>query len=105
MSEKKLSWKELPVGDLLEAGTADQFETGDWRTEKPLWYSERCIQCYLCWINCPDSAIIIKDGKVAGIDYRHCKGCGICAKECPKKANAIVMTAENSEEEVTGGKK
>jgi Pyruvate/2-oxoacid:ferredoxin oxidoreductase delta subunit len=21
-----------------------------------------------------------------GIDYDHCKGCGICAEECPKDA-------------------
>jgi pyruvate ferredoxin oxidoreductase delta subunit len=26
------------------------------------------------------------------VDYRHCKGCGICAAECPK--NAIEMKQE-----------
>lgn len=102
MSEKKLSWKELPIGDLLEAGTAEKFETGDWRTEKPIFHSDRCIQCYLCWINCPDSAIIIKDGKVTGINYKHCKGCGICAKECPPKAHAIEMV--KNENDSPGGK-
>jgi pyruvate ferredoxin oxidoreductase delta subunit len=24
------------------------------------------------------------------IDYRYCKGCGICAEECPTKAIAMV---------------
>ncbi|MFP4037645.1 MAG: 4Fe-4S binding protein [Desulfobacteraceae bacterium] len=27
------------------------------------------------------------------IDYDHCKGCGICARECPR--GAIVMEKEN----------
>ncbi len=25
------------------------------------------------------------------IDYDHCKGCGICAEECPRKAIKMVM--------------
>ena len=33
------------------------------------------------------------DEKVRGIDYYHCKGCGICAKECP--ADAITMVEES----------
>jgi pyruvate ferredoxin oxidoreductase delta subunit len=28
----------------------------------------------------------VKDEKMTGIDFEHCKGCGICAKECPFKA-------------------
>ncbi len=86
--------RELQEGDILEAGTAEAFETGDWRSFKPVWHPDRCIQCFICWIYCPDSSIIIKDEKVAGIDYKHCKGCGICAKECPPKANAITMEKE-----------
>jgi len=93
--EKKLSWKELPDGDLLEAGTAAKFITGDWRTEKPVWDGGKCINCMFCWIACPDSSIIVKDGKMTGIDFEHCKGCGICAKECPvKPVKAIIMEAE-----------
>jgi len=93
--EKKLSWKELPESDILEPGTAKNFHTGDWRTERPVWDKEKCINCMFCWIACPDSAIIVKDGKMTGIDYDHCKGCGICAKECPvKPVKAIVMEIE-----------
>ncbi|MEW6555943.1 MAG: 4Fe-4S dicluster-binding protein [Elusimicrobiota bacterium] len=92
--DKKLGWKELPEGDILEAGTAKNFKTGDWRSSRPVYNPEKCIQCFICWINCPDSSIIVKDGKVVGIDYEHCKGCGICAKECPPKASAITMEAE-----------
>lgn len=95
MSERKLGWKELPEGDVLEAGTAEKFETGDWRSERPIWHPERCIHCLFCWISCPDTSILVKDGKMTGIDYKHCKGCGICARECPvKPEKAITMEPE-----------
>ena len=93
--EKKLTSKELPAGDILEAGTAAKFNTGDWRTERPIWDSAKCIHCMFCWIACPDSAIVVKDGKMTGFDLEHCKGCGICAKECPvKPEKAIKMELE-----------
>lgn len=88
----KPGWKSLPEGDQLEAGTAAQFKTGDWRSEKPIWSEDKCIHCMICWALCPDASIEVKDDKMTGIDYDHCKGCGICAHECPKKA--IVMEEE-----------
>jgi len=93
MKEKE-GWRELPIGLALEAGTCKNFETGDWRSEKPVWDAEKCTHCLICWVYCPDSAIIVKDGKVQGIDYRYCKGCGICAEECPPKIQAIKMVRE-----------
>ena len=60
--------------------------TGSWRTYRPDWDEEKCVHCLRCWILCPDSSIVVKDGKVTGIDYDHCKGCGICSEECPKDA-------------------
>jgi pyruvate ferredoxin oxidoreductase delta subunit len=44
----------------------------------------------ICWVFCPDGAIQIENGKVVGIDLDHCKGCGICAEECPRKAVSMV---------------
>lgn len=93
MKQKK-GWKELPIGLTVEAGSSLNFETGDWRSMKPIWDEKKCINCYICWVYCPDSAIIVKDGKVKGIDYRYCKGCGICAEECPPKVKAITMVRE-----------
>jgi pyruvate ferredoxin oxidoreductase delta subunit len=85
------SWKEIPIGGLIvDGGNAKEYKTGGWRTFKPVWDKEKCSQCLTCWINCPDSSITVSDGKMSGIDYDHCKGCGICAKVCPKKCISMV---------------
>ena len=91
---KNTIWKDLPEGDLLDPGTANEFETGDWRSQRPKHIPENCIQCLFCWIYCPDSAVVVKDGKMDGFNFKHCKGCGICAEVCPAKKKAIVMEEE-----------
>lgn len=96
MSQLK-KYRELNLGGNIEkGGTAHEFKTGDWRSFKPVYHSENCIQCLFCWAYCPDSAVILKDGQVTGFDLDHCKGCGICAHECPgkKKVKAITMEEE-----------
>ena len=99
--EKMKGWKDIPEGGLiLDAGNAVTYNTGSWKTYKPIWYEDRCIQCFNCWIMCPDDSILTEDGKVVGIDYEHCKGCTICAVVCPPKANAIEMVLE---EKTDGG--
>ena len=70
---------------ITEAGNAKEYNTGDWRTFRPVKDEEKCINCMICWVYCPDSSIHAKDGKQAGFDYEHCKGCGICASVCPVK--------------------
>jgi pyruvate ferredoxin oxidoreductase delta subunit len=57
-------------------------KTGAWRTFRPVIDAEKCNQCGLCSLYCPEG-VISEDLK---IDYDFCKGCGICANECPKKA-------------------
>ncbi len=96
---KLKGWKELEIGAIIpEAGNAAEYNTGSWRAYRPEWKEENCIQCLFCWIYCPDSSVIVKDGKRGEFDYEHCKGCGICAHECPgKKGNkAIVMVEEGN---------
>ncbi|MDY6917897.1 MAG: 4Fe-4S binding protein [Chloroflexota bacterium] len=89
------SWKEIPPGGLIEdAGNSEQYETGSWRSHRPVIDMGRCTHCMICWVYCPDSSIIVRDGKLAGVDLDHCKGCGICARECPRKA--ITMVEEGS---------
>ena len=96
MSERLRNWKELPIGGVIEeAGNAQNYETGSWRVNRPILDKNKCTSCLICWIFCPDTSIIVKDGKVTGIDLEHCKGCGICARECPLKDKAITMQLES----------
>lgn len=85
-------WKDMPL--TLPGGTAEGYKTGDWRTYRPVLNKEKCISCLTCWMYCPDSSVIVKEGKMAGFDYEHCKGCGLCAKVCPVKIKAITMEKE-----------
>ena len=52
-----------------------------------------CFECDNCYGVCPDNAVI-KHGPGKGFDfnYDYCKGCGICAAECP--CGAIKMVPE-----------
>ncbi len=53
-----------------------------------------CVMCDNCLIFCPDVAITRSDdGEGYEVDLDHCKGCGICARECPR--GAIIMVEEN----------
>jgi pyruvate ferredoxin oxidoreductase delta subunit len=80
------TWKEIPLGGLiLEAGNAETYKTGDWRSMRPILHKDKCVNCLNCWIVCPDTSVIVKDEKLDSIDYDHCKGCGLCAAECPVK--------------------
>ena len=44
-------------GNIYEAGNAREFKTGDWRSVKPVYIPEKCIQCGLCFPVCPEDAI------------------------------------------------
>ncbi|MDR0822625.1 MAG: 4Fe-4S binding protein [Endomicrobium sp.] len=95
----KLTAAQAAIGGLVEAGTGEAFHTGSWRSDRPVWDKDKCINCLTCWISCPDAAIkTAQDEKkgtvVIGIDYDHCKGCGICARECPPKVAALHMEPE-----------
>ncbi len=92
LAEKmKLSWRQMPLGGaMFQPGTASEYKTGDWRVaSKPEINKEKCIMCLFCWIFCPDVSIT-RSEKSVDVDYYHCKGCGICATECPVKAIDMV---------------
>jgi 2-oxoacid:acceptor oxidoreductase delta subunit (pyruvate/2-ketoisovalerate family) len=42
-----------------------------------------CFHCDNCYGYCPDNAIIKHPDGSLQINYDYCKGCGICASECP----------------------
>lgn len=52
-----------------------------------------CFECDNCYGVCPDNAVIkLGPGKGFKFNYDFCKGCGVCATECP--CGAITMTPE-----------
>ena len=76
-------------------------KTGDWRLQTPVIDHEKCNQkdsCLYCWLYCPDG-VISRDFPLE-IDLEFCKGCGVCAEECPRDAITMVdgREPENSEE-------
>jgi len=88
-------WKEIPIGGMiLEPGNSVKFKTGDWRAMKPVIDKSKCIKCLMCWTFCPEPAIIRHEDNSVDIDYDFCKGCGICAKVCPRKAITMVPEGE-----------
>jgi 2-oxoacid:acceptor oxidoreductase delta subunit (pyruvate/2-ketoisovalerate family) len=52
-----------------------------------------CFECDNCYGLCPDNAVIkLGPGKRFEFNYDYCKGCGVCAEECP--CGAIEMIPE-----------
>ena len=53
-----------------------------------------CFECDNCYGVCPDNAVIkLGPGKRFAFNYDYCKGCGLCAAECP--CGAIRMEPES----------
>lgn len=87
----------VPV--MREPGSsAKHSHTGDWRVFKPEILVEKCNDCGVCWLYCPDAAIS-RGEKHPFINYELCKGCLICATECPFKAIRVVKDLHAVEKE------
>jgi pyruvate ferredoxin oxidoreductase gamma subunit len=112
-SEAHEKSEKLSIAAIGRPGTSEVTRTGDWRVFYPEFDLEQCSRCGKCLENCPDAAIherelrgreatealkraeeLEKAGKIkkaaakrAHIQYEldptYCKGCGICANECP----------------------
>ncbi|HMF31573.1 MAG TPA: 4Fe-4S binding protein [Candidatus Lokiarchaeia archaeon] len=72
-------------------------ETGDWRTFRPVIDQEKCTNCGMCWIYCPEGVIQPDAEGQLQIDYVYCKGCGICAKQCKPQGLTMVRETEAKE--------
>lgn len=54
-----------------------------------------CFECDNCYGVCPDNAVTkLGPGKRFDFKYDYCKGCGMCAQECP--CGAIAMVPEET---------
>jgi 2-oxoacid:acceptor oxidoreductase delta subunit (pyruvate/2-ketoisovalerate family) len=67
-------------------GSMNQNLTGSWGVSNPVYDQGKCIKCQKCWFICPEGCIRRHDDDSLEFDLRYCKGCGICAKVCPKEA-------------------
>ena len=87
---------------MASPGPGEGGVTGEWRTTRPVIDPDRCLCaqagepcCYICWLFCPE-VVITRDVPPA-IDLTYCKGCGICARECPRSAITMEPEAQDGE--------
>jgi len=86
-------WNELSVAGTVSPEDAALPRTGGWRTGlRPDVDVSACVDCLLCWLYCPDSAVLVDGTAFSGFDLDYCKGCEICAAVCP--VGAISMAEE-----------
>jgi len=99
-SKQVIGYANAPIGGaILNPGNTIDRDVSGSRTGKiPVWHADKCIQCAMCELSCPDYCFSFeletRDGKELmfnkGIDYQYCKGCLKCVAVCPKAA----LTAE-----------
>jgi pyruvate ferredoxin oxidoreductase delta subunit len=113
-AEEKVGWDEVTQGVILTSFEGDSSDiahtiveeraysdfnsytatVASWRVLKPVYNRDICIDCQNCWVWCPDTSIISRDKQMIGIDYDHCKGCGVCVEVCPTNPKSLLMFNE-----------
>ncbi len=89
-----------PMLDVVRRKTGFAEVVGDLDEDNASFEARRCMscgncfECDNCYGVCPDNAITkLGPGKRFEFKYDYCKGCSICATECP--CGAIKMVPEN----------
>lgn len=82
--------------DLAPIATAlSPMKPGDWRAERPVIDRDKCTKCAVCWLYCPIQCFTERPTWFQP-DLAVCKGCGVCAQECPHRAIAMVGEWEDA---------
>ena len=86
-----------PTLDALRRRTTFEEVTGGLDETNALFEARRCLscgncfECDNCYGVCPDNAVVkLGPGNRYRFDYDFCKGCGLCAAECPCGAIAMI---------------
>ena len=92
MANKLLSIEKLSIGCVAPPGESLANKTGAWRTQRPVFKQKDCTGCRGCEMLCPEGCIF-GDPKKKQFDFDpdYCKGCGMCAVECPVNDIDMVM--------------
>ena len=117
---EKLEGDSLPVSAFNSDGSApldtSKYEKRGIALSLPQFVKENCVQCGMCTIACPHSALsslLVNEEDVAEADRKDfanaigfegklfkillspedCTGCGVCARTCPAIKKALVLTA------------
>jgi len=83
-----IGWRNMLNGGTIDALThstkgRDNRQAG--RGRVPMFEPEHCTSCGICLTVCSDpGGLIWKEGRMAGIDERFCKGCMRCVEVCPQ---------------------
>jgi 2-oxoacid:acceptor oxidoreductase delta subunit (pyruvate/2-ketoisovalerate family) len=90
-----------PVLDLIRRQSTFEEVAGGLDENNALFEARRCLscgncfECDNCYGVCPDNAVIkLGSGLRFRFNYDYCKGCGLCAEECP--CGAIEMVPESA---------
>jgi len=71
----------------------DMFKRGTTKTHRPVVRFDLCIDCTLCWLDCPDECFDPTGDGLYDVNYEVCVGCHKCAAVCPVP-ECIVMVDE-----------
>ena len=82
-----------PGGLIKDGGNSTANKTGGWSWRHAVVDKNKCIKCHQCVLFCPEGCIkILDNGRDVEVDHDFCKGCLVCAVECP--AHAISMKSK-----------
>ena len=75
----------------------EDFKTNDdWRFERPVWDTQKCVRCGICYLSCPDGAIFQNEDGFYEVDLTYCKGCGLCVKQCAAGCISLDIAVERA---------
>jgi len=90
---------QLPRTAVSTPSEEGKIMTGTWRNYRPVLNKEKCTKCLACWIYCPEGAVALTQKGGPKIDLRYCKGCGLCAQECPMEVIKMRFEGEMRSDE------